>query len=192
MSYTVNPYLVDLDRLRNIYGSGDELIAIDIEKSLVKEIENFNEWIDEGWPEGTPKIDEVLRANIKGLFPWAYGKAPYKGALELLCIYVGIRLPNDEFEGIHISGLKSIKGYSYFEKLVFSSPSPVAFPGSEQDNMYRVGHITFQEAQQMLADLPPVNILDIETDWFELAYAQFYSWLEASFQYRQGIVTFFS
>jgi hypothetical protein len=195
MSYTISAYLVDLNQLQQIYGSNDIELVSHIEQIHVEDIANLNTWIEEDWEIEGPKINEVMRANVAGVFPWPYDQAPYKATLELFCKHLGSPLPNDMFVGLSPLGVKFVEEEDLdIGELVFRSSSPVSIPGIEDEDMYRVGCMTYETAAEKLAKRNFISLaeLDDDAEWRQQAHTQFSSWLEAAVLSQKGIVTFFN
>jgi hypothetical protein len=79
--------------------------------------------------------------------------------------------------------------------LVFRTKAPVIIPGIEDEDMYRVGHITHNIAAQILKEreLSQAEQLDCDDpeNWEQCAAAQFNGWLDAAVRTQRAIVTFF-
>jgi hypothetical protein len=196
MGYRVEAYLVHLDKLRAAYGSQDLSILQDMEVKLQTEMNEIDEWTEGEWDVPAPPIRDVLMANIKGQFPWKYEESPYKAALQLFCKYFGNALPTTMFEWLRPLGVRFIEEEDiHLRRLVFKSSSPVDIPGIEEEDMYCVGHITSEQAAEMLLERERPSEKDIDCDdpnnWEECARRQFYGWLVAAKETGQGIVTFF-
>jgi hypothetical protein len=196
MGYSVEAYLVQLDQLQRLYGANDNSLAEDIERRLADDIAELNTWLEEDWDILAPTIEQVIQANIVGQFPWPYEEAPYKAVLQLFCKYVGEVLPNAMFTWLRPLGVRFVESEDpHMGMLVFRSKAPVNIPGIEEEDMYRVGHITHNIAAQILKQRKPSHIKQVDCEepenWEQCATAQFYGWLEAAVRTQRAIVTFF-
>jgi hypothetical protein len=196
VGYSVVAYLVPLDQLQRLYGADDNTLIEDIERRLADDIAELNTWLEEDWDIPTPTIEQVIHANIAGQFPWPYEEAPYRAILRLFCKYVGEVLPNAMFGGLSPLGVRFVETEDpHMGMLVFRTKAPVIIPGIEDEDMYRVGHITHNIAAQMLKEREPSHVEQLDCDdpedWDQCAAAQFNGWLEAAVQTQRAIVTFF-
>ena len=100
------------------------------------------------------------------------------------------------FTGLSPLGVRFVESEDpHMGMLVFRTKAPVIIPGIEDENMYRVGHITHNIAAQMLKEREPSHTEQLDCDdpenWEQCAAAQFYGWLEAAVRTQRAIVTFF-
>jgi hypothetical protein len=141
MSYTLIPYLVDLEALRRAAGSKDEaLIAAAAEREPgLFEPENADE--DE-IPEG-----EALRHLVMGTPPDKRSTHQYGYALKSLCEHLGERLDADYWESIHWDVLEA----TGMEEILTRTGSPVPLPPI--DSFPAIGHLKAADIAAMVAKL---------------------------------------
>jgi len=201
MSYSIWAYLIDLHRLRHIYGSHDTALIAAIESQLSDQVDRFNEFIDDYNYENSsleepiqPSVNEAMRMSIDGRMPLTdHEFGAYAFALMLFCEYIGHALPTEIFSGMR-SGVGFIeRSFPDMRDLVFGSPppGPILFP---HDLGIGIGHLTPAQAAAQLANPQPVQLSDDPEDreWDEQAVRQYYDWLEQAVDKQQGIITFFS
>jgi hypothetical protein len=189
MSYTVNPYLIDIEELRRIYGSHDEDLVRQIEENFVEDIHFYNEEAIDIFGETTVTINQALRELVDGRCRqndvWQYGCA-----LEFVCRHIGKPLPNNQFDNLHGRGLLILSFIKIIDELVFKSKSPVPIPLLEKNGIQHVGHITYEAAHKQFSQKKPLFLPDEDDIWKLNLQEQFYSWIEIAVQMKRGIITF--
>src|SRR5262245_20294634 len=198
MSYHVQPYLVDLDRLHQVYGSHNTDLVAAIEwqqfeyyRYAIGEIAGLNcELVEAGEPT-ILTVHEALCRSVAGEMPAAHEYSSYGLALILFCQQLGTRLPNDEFTFLAPAGVGFLEQAAPIAALLFhsSSPGPIAFPKD-----LGIGHFTWEQAAHQLATWQSIVVAEDADDrvWEEEISAQYRGWLEEAVHTRRGIVTFFS
>lgn len=187
MSYTVHPYLVDLQKLRKVYGSKDTNLATAIEAQCAEYIARH----DRRHASAPPLVD-ALRQVINGEarqeeFAWQYGYA-----LELLCIYLGVRLPNDHFEGLRGAAINMIGEIDGLRELNHGSklPIPVAAPS----DFPAITFISDQDAVDKLTRYRPraasAEESDADQQWLKDVQDQYQTWLQESARSQRAIIAF--
>jgi hypothetical protein len=144
VSYSLIPYVVDLDTLIRAVGSKDESIIAVV-------LEHDPEAFAEDEPEDEPDDDEIslgqaLRDLVMGQPPVEGSAHQYGYALEQLCHHLGERLDCDEWcdirwEVIEATGMEEI----------MDRKSPVPLP--ETDDFPAVGYLTAGEVAALAAKL---------------------------------------
>jgi hypothetical protein len=200
MAYYVDAYLVNLEQLHQLYGSQNLVVACVIEQQFAEDIAWASETIDElntdlqeCGESPVPTVLEALRASLAGQLPGERELQPYWFALRLMCQHLGTTLPNDQFFGLQGYGVKFIEeDMEPIADLVFHSPPPGPIPFPKELYLY-VGHMTSQQAAELLDHRKLVVFSDDERDqaWEQAVCEQFYAWLEAAVTSQESIVTFF-
>jgi hypothetical protein len=154
MSYTLSPYLVDLDGLRRAVGGKDSALF----KAVVDgNPAAFGEESDEEYDEDEEEIS--LRTALRQLImaePFAKDSLHQYGyALEQLCRHLGEEVVGrDLWSGIHWNVLED----TGVEEMLFQTGAPVSLPPS--DDFPRIGHIT---ATDIVAQLRRVGDAPLKT-----------------------------
>lgn len=179
MGYAIYPYVVDLQYLQAVYGSR--------RLELVQEIEqkHYPVWITQ-----EPRTFAALREIVMGEVHPSELAAHYGYALHLLCLHMGVPLPNEEWDGITAKGIWLVGQIDGLEALNDSPrpPMPVpswrAFPG--------LTYQTSQEAAAILAGYRPVAVPDDPPapEWFTSAQEQYLSWLREAVRTQLAFVAF--
>jgi len=138
MSYTLLPYLVDLDALRGALGSRDEALFAAIVGG------DPDEFADDG-EDGELSLARALRHLIQGKPLLATAAYQYGYALEHLCRYYGEMLPSDCWESIRWQVLEQ----TGFAEVLDRTGPPVPLPPST--DFPRIAHLTPEAAAGILA-----------------------------------------
>jgi hypothetical protein len=211
MGYSVEAYLVDLDQLRQVYGSHDLQLVRGIERQLADELLRLNDFIAEtnyGLEEDhdpnhdgelilCPNVNASLRAYVAGtiLLPAEYSFSSYRFALKLFCGYLGTAMPDDMFQMLRPFGVGFIEhDVPAIADVVFRSPplGPVPFP-DEWRRDWHIGHISWERAAEQLRHWQTIIVSDDPENraWEQGVCDQYRGWLEEAVQQHKGIVTFF-
>jgi hypothetical protein len=141
VSYSLNPYLVDLDALARAVGSKDESIIAAV---TARDPEAFAE--DDGDDEEI-SLGRALRDLVMGNPPVEESAHQYGYALEQLCDHLGKRLDGEDvWEGIRWEVLEA----TGMEEIMERKP-PVPLP--KTDDFPAIGHLTAAEIAEMTARL---------------------------------------
>jgi hypothetical protein len=205
MGYYVYAYLVDLERLRQVYGSNDpQLYSSIVDKFAAdltyadNELAGWNEERAELGSVPVLNVSEALCRSIAGQIPTTHDQFfSYAWALEFLCRRLGTTLPNTNgMDYMSPYGVRFIETeVQLIADLVFRSgpPGPIPFPSNFGDG-FIIGHLRWEQAAQQLSAWHPVVISEDPVDraWEERVCEQYQTWLKAAVWTRRGIVTFFS
>lgn len=142
MSYTLTPYLVDLEALRRAVGSGDEALLAAI---VAENPERLGS--DEVEEEGEIPLGQALRHLVMGKLLQKEPAYQYGYALEQLCDHLGEIPACDMWEGI---GWQTLEATGVEQVLKRSGP-PVPLPPST--DFPRIGHLTAGEIAATVAQL---------------------------------------
>jgi hypothetical protein len=142
MSYSLIPYVVDLDQLRNAVGSKDEAL---ISALIAGDPERFQ---DEDPDDEEISLGKALRQLIMGE-PLDAGSAHQYGyALKELCGHLGEEVAErDLWESIHWEVLESTGA----DELLNQSGSPVPLPRIE--SFPNIGHLRAADVTALVAKL---------------------------------------
>jgi hypothetical protein len=184
MSYEVNAYLVELERLRATYGSHDQALVQDIQTACANRIAFHDEW------DGHRALVQALQEIIDGEVNHPDHAYQYAYALELLCRYLGETLPNVEFVGLRPAGIafiQRLRGLDFARRPLPIPELPV--PGDGPD----IGYFTSREANRFLADptIPGREGADAYDQAWEVAVQEQYrTWLRAAVDRQMDVVIF--
>ncbi len=143
MSYSLVPYLVDLNDLRRAIGSKDTEL---LEAVIQGDPDRFPpDDLDES--DGEVSGCRALRDLVMGTVPEAGSGHPYGYALERLCDHLGRRLDADMWESIHWEVLED----TGFEAVLSGSGSPVPLPPI--DDFPTIGHLTPEQVQEIVRNM---------------------------------------
>ena len=153
MSYSLVPYLVDLEKLRRVMGSKDDVLL----KSVLSNIGDEDETSDDAEGDNDEDVEEDEEEEIsmtRAVTDLISGNKPVDGsghvygyALENICNTIGTRLGADEWCGIRWEVLEA----TGVETLLVTSGSPVPLP--EIDDFPTIGFLTLDETEKMLASV---------------------------------------
>jgi hypothetical protein len=197
MSYTIFPYLVDLDQLRAIYGSNNMALLGELDTAFADRFEedegssvvldfgslgSGNEWVrvpNESLEEGLPRLRQALRELITGEIQSEDG-VKHMQALELRCEHLGIALPNDHFVGLNSRAFGILEQISGINELIDSYNSPMPIPPTW--GVVSMWNLTAKEAARRLAqfDIVTFPAVTIDPEWIIVMQEQYRFWLQES------------
>jgi len=219
MSYTVYSYLVDLPRLRALYGSHDDalLTAVEAENAdVLREDETpvvatvMREGLPptrEVQPLPTPTLRAALREILAGTVLPVENGDQYWYAVELLCAHVGVRLPNEQFEAINGRRLGILEELDGLQDLALQSRQPLPLPLPAPADFPAVTYVHRGEARAILTRLPAVHLslpyddagmeewddatLEAwEREWPKRLQVQYRLWLEEATRAGRDLIAF--
>ncbi len=138
MGYSHMFFGVDLDRLKSIYGSGDEAFIAEVLQAQAGELESndgfFAIEIEDGsWPNSETALREIVAGSPGG---YEQAEAMYGYVLKILCQHIGTSIGDD---------VAAIRDHPYESQLVASGP-PLPIPYNSAD-FPEIGFLS-------LADIP--------------------------------------
>lgn len=179
MSSGINVYLVDIERLKQAIGSGDQSLI----DAIVKETRGFLSTIDDIDDEAELTCADAVAELINGQISEDVPGYLYGYALEAICAHLGEELPNvAQIAGAsewmeEVDQILERKGISVrFNGLVYHG-SPVPIP--EPDDYPFIGQWT---AAQVAAAVPAFRAADLSDLDAEMAETirQMCAWAEAA------------
>jgi hypothetical protein len=185
MSQSLTPYIVDLDHLKAVEGSGDKRLLAEIEAKYDKALAR-----GEKQAAGRPTTREALRRIVRGdsarmtkveRLRWG---SPQGYALMFLCDHFGRKLENNAFQNIHGDFFELLPEMDPF--LRTGPPLPVTRP----DDYPFIFHFTIEASKRELKRLArlPVNEADPDA---AAARRQYEGWLRESVEQGFGLVAFY-
>jgi hypothetical protein len=218
MSYTVNPYLVDLAQLRAVYGCRDVALLTTLEHENATALRRDETpalvWAmragvppaQEVRPPPTPTLRQALREIIAGTVPPIEDGGHYWYAYELLCAHFGDRLPNDQFEAITARGLGVLDEIAIVRYVASSSRQPLPFPLPPPGEFPVITYLMREEVAATLAQVPVVELFTPyeddweawdgrmrrawEEEWPKRLLIQYRQWLEEATRVGKDVVAF--
>jgi hypothetical protein len=210
MSLSVDTFLIKVQELHTIYGSGNLYLVKQIEQNLSSELEELNEYIEDSnhelrtigeesntIPQLLPPVQDALKAYIRGdiLQPLEVSGSSYRFALLLLCKLLGRQLPSDAFTSISLSGLNYINndmpiiGDTLFraERL-----GPHPFPEIWKED-WNMKYVLSHQAQDYLRIFQPVivSIDPVDREWEIDLCNEYLYWLRNAVDESKDLVLFY-
>ncbi len=192
MSYVVYPYLVDLPQLRKVYGSNDMDMVTETERHFTTYIDSFDDAYPDQGVEGAPTLIDALRGIVSGQVRHVEHVEDvelYGYALQLLCMHLGVLLPNNEWDSLTARGLDIVARIDGLKELNYATNPPIPLP--QWTDFPGVTYITSQDAVE-LVQFRPIDEFGSDRDrvWLERAQEQYRSWLHESIRTQKAIVAF--
>ncbi len=134
MSYQHMFYGVDIDRLKKLYGSGDEAFATDLLRTQAEAIADNDGFFEDY--DGVPSSDTALRDILAGNTNREGSEAMYGYVLKIICEHIGQPIGQD---------VAAVRDHPYKSQLEASGP-PIPIPYTRAD-FPEIGYLS-------LADIP--------------------------------------
>lgn len=150
MSYSLMPYAINLDQLRNAVGSKDEALLAEIQEA------NPEAFAEDDHDEDEISVGRALRDLIMGHPPVAASAHQYGYALKVLVEHLGEWLPSDMWESITWRVLQT----TGMGDLLQDSGTPVPLPKMD-DGFPAIGHLTADRVKELASKLqgtPPKTV----------------------------------
>ena len=180
MGYSTVVYAIDIDRLRNVFGSDDQELLQTVEKKYDKALRRSDETFQSRIRDGAPTRREALRQIVAGTISGSDSAAfQYGYALELLCKHLGRVLDNDDL-------IAFISDLEIPTSLIESGP-PIPIPKSA--DFPSIGYLTAEQVREEYAPLKDQD-LSHEDEEIEEAREEFLSYLRRARKNGLGIVSF--
>lgn len=206
MSHGVTPFSVSLTQLREVVGSRSKSILRELREEFEEELlddeeaieeANLNEAFDPELP-----LSDALRHLVMDEERWDYEGAKYGFAVELLCSYYGLFLPNDHWQSTPLEWIETvndvliqigvaIEKFSIFGHLLYRG-CPVEIP--EIEDFPYIGYVELSEIPDALESLSDELIQSIKhraAPEIRQAILQVREWLEACEREKSDLVCFF-
>lgn len=193
MSVTWYGYLVDLVHVQHVYSSRDfallDAVSHDFTRELRLNGQSYQAEIANGAPSLLQAVGELIVGSITSpQFAWQYGNA-----FHIICSLLGTKLPNDEFQMIHLPSSRNFTGkMEWVGQYMLSKPRyPIPLPPIEDFPL--ISYISKDEAANEL----PAQLLRNTGDGGQytheelMAAKQFEHWLYRATQEKRDIITFF-
>jgi hypothetical protein len=157
VSYSLVPYIVDLEKVKSAINSGDkELLAKllqkselddDLDPSMSDEVEN-----DDDDEDNEPSLGRAVGDLILGRKRVEWAGFQYGYALEQLCNYFGTSPQGDNWSGVRWEIMEATGA----DVLLVSSGSPVELP--EIDDFPTIGYLSAQDVQMAAQSISPEGL----------------------------------
>lgn len=150
MSYTLCPYLVDLEKLKKTIGSNDQKLIQAIVTSNPDEFHDNHEDLDDDEEDNDDEISlkQALEDLVVGKKPDAESAHQYGYALEKICRYIGdTPAETDSWSGIHWEVLES----TGVDQILSKSGPPVKLPPIS--DFPTIGYLTTNDISSVIAKM---------------------------------------
>jgi hypothetical protein len=208
VSYTVYPYLVDLEHLRALHGSKDEVLLQSLEAAFADRFadDEGNSTIlnyDGRYGEGTwvrvsneelepdlPRLRKALHELLYGEETEAEDGIKHIEALQLLCEHTGIALPHDEFIGLNSGCFRAFEHIADLHKLIEDFDPPI--PLLPTWGVAAISCLTAKEAADRLSQFVVATLPadQAEPKWITAAQEQYRNWLHEVVVSERDLITF--
>ena len=158
MSYSHHFYLVDLERLRALYGSNDEAFVEEILREKAGRFQDLADNVEDEIEEGeAPAPDVILREIVAGATTWRDVDNVYGYVLEIICDYLGEYVE---------SSVHSLHYHPYSAKLI-DNGVPVSIPYGGSD-FPEIGYLALEEISGEIARIEeaPREVPKTPVPWF--------------------------
>lgn len=124
MSYQHMFFGVDLDRVKNLYGSGNDAFAADLLNAQAEALENNDGFFEDSIEDGDfPNSETALRDILSGKANREGAAAMYGYVLKIICEHIGQPIGED---------VAAVRDHPYKSQLVASGPPiPIAYDVSD-------------------------------------------------------------
>ncbi len=215
MSYTAYPYLVDLPRLQQLFGSHDAAMVQLIERAsedwfgdaeISRPVMTFNLKTGELTHGMSTPPELRLRQALYELFAGRVSRPDkayqYVYAMMLVCAHIGTELPYDQFEALHSGGIYIVGQFDGLQDLSGLSRTPLPIPALPvpQEEFPTVTYVYPAEARHLLQQRQvqrsavqfPTDRLPSSQDraWEEAAQQQYDAWLHACIESERTLIIF--
>jgi len=196
MSYSVMAYAVKFDKLKPVFGSGDDKLRRQICGRFKAHLAQQANWFESEIANGAPTPFDAVKALIMGTVPEKGHGFMYAYAYERIVEHFGRYLNNNAFSSIRWSFMEAVEedwkksGLDealpfddlYIGKALCTFPSPDAYPrhGYWSPEQVVAGHKRFGEVQ-----------ISAETDDVHDAILAVQSWIADASRKGEGIVGFY-
>ncbi len=139
--------------------------------------------------EGTRVLIDALRGIVSGHMRHIKDVELYGYALQLLCMHLGVLLPNNEWDSLTARGLDIVARIAGLKELNYATKLPIPLP--QWTDFLGITYITSQDAVN-LVQFRPISEFGSDRDrvWLERAQEQYRSWLHESIRTQKEIVAF--
>jgi hypothetical protein len=174
MSYVLTPYLVDLNKVQQAFGSRDEALVA----TLIK-----------GSPQQADEEAETLKAKVLRDLIMGEASDPelaeeYGFALEMLCAHVGEVIPPNAWCGVRWAAVNK----AGLAPLLTQVGPPVPLP--RRGDYPTVGHLTADQVAAKVAELGDTHLTSDDQDMQELL-QEYEGWLRQAALKGKAIVLFY-
>ena len=206
MSHGVTPFAVSLQQLREVVGSRSKALLRELREEFEEELLDDDEAVEEAnlsesFDPELP-LSDALRHLVMDEERWDYEGAKYGFAVELLCSYYGLFLPNDRWQSTPLEWIETINDvmieagveiekFSIFGHMLYRG-CPLDIP--EIEDFPYIGYVELSEipnAMESLSDELIASIKHRDADEIRKAILQIREWLEACEREKSDLVCFF-
>ena len=187
MSYTLEPFLVDLAEIRKAVGGGDaELISAVMEyhpEAFEMGVEDAQDEVEED--EEEISMSQALTELISGKLTSPDSAHQYGYALKELCDYLGEDVDRDMWCGVRWIAMEE----SGLDKIVEGSGSPVPLPDNP-GTFPTIGYLTREKVRERVSQLGDDHLTADDDDMQELL-DEYEEWLRAAAEQNKDIIFFY-